>query len=192
MRHRGGIRAAGPVDDLKATAAAYRAQDYMFDNMSLLLAPLVLMPLIAQPRRLARVALVFVAVLTLALGPLLLSVSHPSSGLAAYTSSWDVNNGFFAWAAYALEWVLGDDEPAQSVLRSVLAVATAGTALFVARRPRQQMHALVWGALIVAATVFYLSPAQFPWYAAWFLPLAALLRTWPLLFASATLPLIAR
>ena len=99
-----------------------------------------------------------------------------------------MNNAFFAWGIYGLELALGDDEPAQRVLRSLLAVATAGTALLIARRHRQQRLDLVQGALIVSATVFYLSPAQFPWYAAWFLPLAALLRSWPLLLASATLP----
>ena len=155
----------------------------------LLLAPLFIMPLIRQPKRLACAALVFVAVLALAIGPLMLSVFHPSSGLAAYTASWDVNNAFFAWGIHGLELALGDEEPAQTLLRSLLAVATAGTALFVALRRQQQEHDLVCGALIVSATVFYLSPAQFPWYAAWFLPLATLLRSWPLLLASATLPL---
>ena len=138
----------------------------------LLLAPLVLMPLIGQPRRLAQVALVFGAFLTLALGPLLLSVLRPSSGLAAYTSSWEVNNAFFAWAIYQVSSGFSATiSQRKELLRGVLAVATVGTALFVARRPHQQMHALVRDALIGSATVFYLSPAQFPWYAAWFLRL---------------------
>jgi hypothetical protein len=46
---------------------------------------------------------------------------------------------------------------------------------------------LVVRATIVAAAVFYLSPAQFPWYALWFLGLAAAVPSFPLLAASATL-----
>ena len=38
------------------------------------------------------------------------------------------------------------------------------------------------------AGIFYLAPAQFPWYALGFLGLAAPLRCWPLLLASVTLP----
>ena len=103
----------------------------------LLLAPLLLLPLIRQPRRFACAALVFVAAVGLAIGPLLLSVFRPGSGLVAYSSSWDVNNAFFAWGIYGLELALGDDEPAQKVLRGLLAFATAGTALLVARRHQQ-------------------------------------------------------
>ena len=42
--------------------------------------------------------------------------------------------------------------------------------------------------MVVSAGTFYLSPAQFPWYVVWFLPLAGLCRNWPLLTASALLP----
>lgn len=154
--------------------------------------PVLLVPLaLARVRRgiprLAADGVLLLAVVALAIGPVVLSMRAPHSGLAAYASSWGNNNAFFAWAAYAVGHWLGDDI-AQRALRAAVALAAASTALIVAARSERTPQALARASLIVAATVFYLSPAQFPWYAVWFLPLAALLRSWPLLLASATLP----
>ena len=43
--------------------------------------------------------------------------------------------------------------------------------------------------LVVAAATFYLSPAQYPWYAVWFLPFAAALYCRALLLPAVLLPL---
>ena len=160
-----------------------------------MLAPLIAAPLLFQPLRLVRLGLVFAAALTCAVGPLLLSTLQPGSGLSAYASGWSNNNAFYAWAWTALSWLLGSDHSAQRTLGAVLALLSGGIALGVAwrhvpqtTRPVPTFDHLVAGALLIAASVFYLSPAQFPWYAVWFLPLAALARSWPLLLASATLP----
>jgi alpha-1,6-mannosyltransferase len=130
---------------------------------------------------------VSVVALGVTLGPALLSTREPSSGLAAYTAGWSMHNAFYAWAYSALRLAL-DANAAHAVIRTSLALATGVTALWIAitMRPSPMQH--VRGALIVAAAVFYFSPAQFPWYGVWFLPLAALLRSWPLLLASVTLP----
>jgi alpha-1,6-mannosyltransferase len=156
----------------------------------LLLVPLALAPLLREPRRLMLPAGVLAVGLAAAIGPLLIaSYVRPDSGLGAYAAGWDVNNAFFAWGERALAWILGDEEPAQAILRALLALAAGAIALLVAYRRYRGSLDFACGALIVAASIFYLSPAQFPWYAAWFLPLAALVRSWPLLLASATLPL---
>ena len=153
----------------------------------LLLMPLVLARIRRQPARLVFAGLVLVAVLALAIGPVLLSTLRPNSGLAAYASSWGNNSAFFAWAAYGLGSLL-DDDMAQRVLRATIAFVGVATALVVALRAGKELRDLAHASMIVAASVFYLSPAQFPWYVVWFLPLAAVLRNWPLLLASATLP----
>jgi hypothetical protein len=41
---------------------------------------------------------------------------------------------------------------------------------------------------MIATLLFYLSPAQFPWYAAWFLPLAAASAGWVPATATIGLP----
>jgi alpha-1,6-mannosyltransferase len=152
-----------------------------------LLVALVLAPIRREPGRLALACIVFVATLALAIGPVLHSTLRPDSGLTAYVSSWGNNNAFFAWAAHLLAVVIGD-EPAQRVLRLGVALTGLVTSFVMARRSETDADGLTRAALIVSASVFYLSPAQFPWYAVCFLALAALVRSWPLLLASATLP----
>lgn len=154
----------------------------------LLLAPLALWPLLREPRRLIAANAVLAVVLAVALGPVVLSALQPGSGLSAYAGGWMNNNAFYAWALYLLSELTGSREIARLLLRSALALAVVAVALVLAVRGDCTMRSLCRRALAITAVLFYLSPAQFPWYAAWFLPLAALAQSWPLLLASATLP----
>jgi hypothetical protein len=159
-----------------AAAAALLGAGAGVKMWPVLLAPLGLARGWCLPR-LSMDSVVLLAAVALAIGPVLLSTQAPHSGLAVYAASWGNNNAFFAWAAYALGSLVGNDV-AQRLLRAAV----------VAVRCEWTTQALVRASLVVAATVFYLSPAQFPWYAVWFLPMAAVMRSWPLLFASVTLP----
>lgn len=155
--------------------------------------PLLLAPvLIAELVRRGRVpwfAVVLLAVVTLAvLGPVLLTVFEPASGLRAYSAGWANNNAPYAWASYGLYLIFGEGSVAQQLLRLGLALAAGLVALSVARTPRRDTAGVVFAMMTVAAAVFYLSPAQFPWYAPGFLALAAGIAYRPLLIASATLP----
>lgn len=113
--------------------------------------------------------------------PLLTTLGTGEAGLAAYAGGWLVNNAPLAWAV-AL-W-----PGAGAGLRPVLGLVAGVVAVAVAWRAPSGPAGLLGGAMVVAATVFYLSPAQYPWYAAWFLPLAALLAFRPLLLPAALLP----
>jgi alpha-1,6-mannosyltransferase len=154
----------------------------------LMLAPIVLWPLLADPRRLVLAGLVFGATLAVAMGPVLWSAIRPGSGFAAYAGNWSNNNAFYAWAVVGLREGLGLGDAAERTLRLALAAATGIVALVQAVRGDGSPKSLAQRFMIVAAAVFYFSPVQFPWYAVWVLPLAALLRCWPLLLASALLP----
>jgi hypothetical protein len=154
----------------------------------LLLAPLLLRPHLTAPRRLLAGFLALAIPTAATLGPLLhASVTAPNAGLAAYASGWANNNAVFMWALEALRPLFGDGS-AEGALRLVLAGAGAAIAIGVAFRPPSSPAGLIARALIVAAGAFYCAPAQFPWYASWFLPLAAALQFWPLLAVSALLP----
>lgn len=155
--------------------------------------PLLLAPvLIAELVRRGRVpwfAVVLLAVVTLAvLGPVLLTFPEPASGLRAYSAGWANNNAPYAWASYILYLMFGEGSVAQPLLRLALALAAGLVAISVARTPRRDTAGVVFAMMAVAAAVFYLSPAQFPWYAPGFLALAAGAVYRPLLIASATLP----
>jgi len=148
-----------------------------------LVAPLVwrALPDAARARFLLAAGLVTAAVLA----PLAATLAAPDAGLSVYAAFWAVNNAPFAWAHAALAPVL--DRP-DALLRPLAAAAAGAVALWAARSRPEGGEALLRRAMVVGAAVFYLSPAQYPWYAAWFMPFAALLAFRPLLLPAATLP----
>ncbi len=154
----------------------------------LLLAPMLFAGIARKRGPLLSSALIFAALSLLLLAPLFASSVTPSSGLAAYAGTWSNNNGPFAWASYALTLVAGAGPAAQVALRVAVASLAGAVALGLAVRPLSGLEDALRRSLIIAATTFYVSPAQFPWYALWFLPLAAAMESRPLLLASATLP----
>lgn len=148
--------------------------------------PVLLVPLIARwlpsgARLPAAVAFGLAAAITLV--PLLATAIAPDAGLNAYASGWMANNAPLAWVQAAF------GPGVVAVLRPLLGLAAVAVALAVARPPPGQPAALVRAALLVAVSTFYLSPAQFPWYAVWFLPLAAVLGCRALLFSAVLMPL---
>lgn len=154
--------------------------------------PLLLAPLLAAEmarRRLALVApaVAFSIIIAAALGPLLAASLEPESGLATYSGSWVNNNGPFSWASLGVRHLLADSEAAQLALRLAMAGVAGCAALLCAARPAAGLDDLLRRVMAVGATVFYFSPAQFPWYALWFLPFAAATAYRPLLLASVTL-----
>jgi hypothetical protein len=148
--------------------------------------PVLLAPLFGRwlPRSAWLGALIaFGATTLLVLAPLLATIAAPDAGLNAYARFWSVNNAPMAWA----EAILGEDSGA--ILRPLLGLTGAAIALAMAWRAPTDGGALLRGALVIAAATFYLSPAQFPWYAVWFLPFAAVLGCRALLLPAVLLPL---
>jgi len=148
--------------------------------------PVLLVPLLARwlpvgARLPAAAAFGLTAAVTLL--PLLATANAPDAGLNAYATGWLVNNAPLAWVRAVFGPGLVE------VLRPLLGLAAAVVALAVARPPPGEPAALIRGALIVGAATFYLSPAQFPWYAVWFLPFAAALGCRALLLPAVLLPL---
>jgi hypothetical protein len=148
--------------------------------------PVLLAPLLGRwlPRSAWLGALVAFGVTTLlVLAPLLATIAAPDAGLNAYARFWSVNNAPMAWA----EAILGED--AGAILRPLLGLAGGAIALAMAWRAPTDARALLRGVLVIAAATFYLSPAQFPWYAVWFLPFAVVLGCRALLLPAVLLSL---
>ncbi len=140
----------------------------------------------ALPRQgLAAAAATLALTAGLGLAPLLATLGAADAGLASYATGWHVNNAPFAWAD-ALFGTMSATPGA--VLRPLVALAAGLVALAVAIPPQAGGEALIRRAMIVGAVPFYLTPAQFPWYAMWFMPFAALLAFRPLLVPAAALP----
>jgi len=176
---------------LGALLATLRGQGWLAGGLLGLAAgvkvwPLLLVPLMARwlpARAWPGAALAGTTAAGATLLPLAATLAAPDAGLSAYASAWVVNNAPLSWALALLGWEAGQ------VLRPLLAIAAGIVALAAARPPPGAPDALVRSALVVAAAVFYLSPAQYPWYAVWFLPFAAILGCRALLLPAVLLPL---
>jgi hypothetical protein len=157
----------------------------------LLLGPVFWRAMPADRRMRLAAAGVFVGTSAIVLYPMLTVATGPGSFLVAYSVSWWINNVAFAWASLATYWVLGPEPWAQIVLRAFVAGLACLASIWVALpgyAPEQRDADLAFRSGLVAAIVFYVSPAQFPWYALWFYPFAAISICWPLLAAAVTLP----
>lgn len=152
------------------------------------LAPMLLWTLRREPRRLLAGAIVLGVVLLLVTGPVLLAALRPDSALLYYMSRGSNNNAFFAWAVELGRWSGVDIGTLQRALGRAGLLAIVCVSILAARPFQPTLAALLSRTLAIAATVFYLAAQQFPWYAVGFLSVAAPLRRWPLLLASATLP----
>ncbi|MDP2802122.1 MAG: glycosyltransferase 87 family protein [Phreatobacter sp.] len=154
----------------------------------ILLAPLIARALWPDRRALALFALALGVTMLLLCGPLVWSSLSANAGLTAYASGWSINNAPFAWASYLFFRVFGSGW-GEVVLRVLVVSAAAIASLSVAVRRPAGLQGLIGRAALLAAILFYLSPAQFPWYAVWFLPLAAASGAWPLSAAAVGLPI---
>ncbi len=154
--------------------------------------PVMLVPILLRaldPRRWTQIAFLTAvgAVALIACAPLLIASVTENSGLTAYAGGWQMNNMPYEWVSYAA-YQLTDGPKLEPYLRAAAVLICAGLAVGLARTPVIDGRDLIRRLALVAAAVFYLSPAQFPWYASWFLPFAALTRNWALLVATAALP----
>jgi hypothetical protein len=154
-----------------------------------LLAPLMLRRL--WPHRGPSVAFTLAvgAALAAATGPLFLSALQPGSGLTAYAQGWSINNGLYEWTRLVLDTAFPGGVTGDAMWRAAAALVTAGLALAVAVRPPRDLDDLAGRALVLATAVWLVSPAQFPWYMLWFLPLAVLRLEWPLIALPVLAPL---
>jgi alpha-1,6-mannosyltransferase len=149
-----------------------------------MLVPLVLRPLLANPWRLLTALLVLAAMAVVWILPPYLGVLGPDSGFVAYASRWQANGAQFQGLQQLANGLFGAvGWPAQLsglTVRLICAAIVASTALLLARTPAHDAFDLIRRAFIVVLLLFLLSPAQFPWYASWvlifapFMPLAGL------------------
>lgn len=152
-----------------------------------LMAPLAMRYLWGRGRKLAGFIVAFGIAGAVLCAPLLVASLSPHAGLVAYATGWNMNNAPFAWLSRFATALAGDGH-GERVLRGMAAGLSLGLAVAMAWRPVADLRDLVQRAALLTAGLFYLSPAQFPWYVIWFLPLAAASENRALLAASAALP----
>lgn len=160
-----------------------------------LLAPLIWRSLLASPLRLALAVLLLGAMgIAGALPPYLGGVDQ-NSGFVAYASYWATNSALFPvleGTAAAMTRMLGvelsETGPgllARAAIAGVLGVVAVRIAVPIVADPQD----LLRRAGVVTVALFLLSPAQFPWYAAWFMPFLAFLPWWGLIAVTVQVPI---
>lgn len=143
-----------------------------------MLFPLVLRPLTAQPRMLLFVLMGITSMLAAFAAPIWMGGLDPASGFVSFARHWSTNSALFP----VLERVVAagfsalsiDGLAAGSFVRMVAAAVVLGVAIQLAIGPIGDANVQAGKWLLVISVLVLLSPAQFPWYVLWVLPFATL------------------
>lgn len=158
----------------------------------LFLAPIILRPLLANPRRLVVPVLILAGMCALWALPPLLGGLGDTSGFVAYATFWKTNSALFPVLETISKWVLVpaglEPHTVSRGLRALAGVAVLSVAVLVALRPLGGPLDFVRRAVVVTCALFLVSPAQFPWYLLWLLPMMTLCPVWGIIFASVLVP----
>lgn len=159
----------------------------------LLLAPLLLRPLLGDPRRLALAVAVLAAMLTAFAWPIIDGGLDETSGFVAFAEHWQTNSALFP-ALYKLlaqfpGTTVGDTPLAGRLARGLLGLAAAGVAIGVAVRAADGSAGRIRRAATVIFALVLVSPAQFPWYMTWMIPFLAFRPSLALALVMVTSPL---
>jgi alpha-1,6-mannosyltransferase len=139
-----------------------------------MLAPLILRPLLGEPRRLALAVAVLLTLVALWAWPILIGGVDQTSGFVAFAQQWRTNSAHFPFLANLASKVLAPLGLAETtpgvIVRGMLAAGIGCFALWVCRRPIDGAQDLMQRAGLITAALYLVSPAQFPWYAIWMMP----------------------
>jgi len=160
----------------------------------IILAPILLRPLFATPKRLFLSLGVFLATTTLVWAPAIPGAFGRDSGFLAYAASWQNNAGVFALLEGLCQHVLariGDHHVhwAGPLARGVVGVVLLAWIVWLTRKPVVDDRDVSRRCCLALAALFLLAPAQFPWYFLWLLPFLAIVPSVSLLSYSVLLPL---
>jgi alpha-1,6-mannosyltransferase len=151
----------------------------------LLLLPFALRPLLRQPRRLLQACLAITGILALAVLPLLYFGLGEHSGLGSFAQHWQRNSAIYPLLETIVSLI--SEDPA-GLARVLIAAVLIAVVAWLNRSAASSPEVIVRNLLWVTALLFLLSPAQFPWYAIWFLPLLCFHPSPPLLLLTALMP----
>ena len=160
-----------------------------------LLIPLVWRQLWGHWKELAACAGGLAAMLTLWTIPIIIGGLDETSGFVAFADRWQTNSALFPalhagmTELLALTGVEAIAAQSGAITRGLLVVIVGAVALAVAWRPTTSVADLVGCAALVTATLFLLSPAQFPWYAVWVLAFLPLVPRLGFIALAVTMPL---
>jgi len=157
----------------------------------LLLAPLLLRKAGGLNRRFVLGGALFIVLTGAMLLPFVFA-QEATSGLLAYARHWTTNSALFPVIEGAVAQALsavGLDGLAWAVSRGLVGAILFGLALWLARKPAGSAQDELRHVALLCGALVLLSPAQFPWYMTWMLPIMVFWPVVGLLAATAMTPL---
>ena len=160
----------------------------------ILLAPVLLRPLFASPSRLISPVVMLLATTLIVWMPTMPSAFGPDSGFLAYAAGWQNNAGAFPLVESILGRALafvGNSKVhlAGPMTRGLMGALLAAWIAWQTRRGIADGRDVLRRCLMIVASLFLISPTQFPWYYAWLVPFLAIMPSTALLAYAALLPL---
>ncbi len=149
------------------------------------LLPLILRPVVKQPRRVLAAVGLFAAIVGACVVPVWLGGLDRASGFVAYTERWEMNDALFM----VLHWAAKAAGGGQGLARAAVGLLVGAWVAYQSWRTPKDGAELCERALLIVAVLFLLSPTQFPWYATWMVPLLVLRPRLSLMLCTALLPL---
>ena len=143
-----------------------------------MLAPIVLRPLVSNPARLVLACLMLTAMLLLFGVPVWIGGIDATSGFVEFAKHWATNSALLPLlerlAAGLLSAPMAESLPPGRLVRLISVLGVIMLAVYVARPPIRDARDIVARVYVVVTALLLLSPAQFPWYVLWALPIATL------------------
>lgn len=159
----------------------------------IVLVPVVLRPVVRDPKRLASAVAVFGCLSLAMFLPLYLTGLDFGSGFRAYGSQREMNDALFMVFLWPVEFIIRafslDVGYAQLATRGLVSGLLLAWTFWLIRRHDEAPLEIARRFLFVIAALFLLSPTQFPWYYLWMLPFLAIHPRVSLLLLTVLLPL---
>jgi hypothetical protein len=153
----------------------------------IVLLPVLIRPLLGDVKRLVKVCSLFGLILVGVFYPILICPFDPNSGFIAYGQRWEMNDALFMLLGWLAEFLAPANS--QAVARIFFLIILAAWIIGLTYRRPDDPVELCRRSLLIVAVLFLFSPAQFPWYYTWILPLLAIQPRLSLLLLTVTLPL---
>jgi alpha-1,6-mannosyltransferase len=158
-----------------------------------ILAPLIWRQLVTVPRQLAAAVGILGAACVLWAVPPMLAGLGDDSGFVAYATHWKTASAIMPNLERLLGLLLSPFQvealTVSRAARGLVGIVLAGLIVWVARKPLVGPQDLIERALLTVASLYLLSPSQFPWYLIWLQPLLCLRPERGWLLATALVPL---
>jgi hypothetical protein len=158
-----------------------------------ILLPVMLRPLLGEPKKLLPPVLLFGVISITMLLPFFLTGLDADSGFTAYGRYWEMNDSLFMLLLWVVQFAskgLALEAGYAQLVTRILALGILFTWCgWLLRKNDRDSIEMSRRCLFVIAALFLLSPTQFPWYTLWILPFLAIHDRTSLLILTLLLPL---